>query len=249
MEFLEENAVFVEGVWLPKTEVHMREWMVSGKRAERVKGKITYQWWKQKAAMEAAATYLRDWSDKTFVDVGGHCGFWSMWWGLKMRKVVAFEPIPLFQTLFEQNVKNNGVRWDNVTLLPIALSSSKGELQMRVDPEDSGATRPYAPGEAQPWPPLKVTVSTLDAELPDALYGRPVGVLKIDCEGFEENVVKGAAVTIDQHRPLIVVEQKFEQRHYGYEKDGAVNHLIRAHDYKPVKVISGDHIMVPAEFL
>jgi len=243
---LEDVGVKVEGVWLPKGEQHMLDWMTIGKRAARIgpEKKITYQWWKQEAAMRIFSEFRPRWTDSIFVDVGGHCGFWSMWWGQKMNGIVAYEPIHVLRQLYQENVTGNGVDWNLVTLLPMALSDTPGELDMKYNPSNTGATRMYADKDERRFEPIKVQVETLDRTLPDALQGRKMGVLKIDCEGFEEKVIRGGSKMIREHKPLIVVEQKFERKHFDFEKDGAVRALQKM-GYSVEKEISGDHIMVP----
>ena len=243
---LTDIATMVEGVWLPKGEQHMLEWMTVGKGAVRLgpKNKITYQWKKQEAAMTAFDTLKPEWHDGIFVDVGGHCGFWSMWWGLKTQGIVAYEPIQILRQIYEANVRGNGVDWNVVTLLPFALSNEPGELDMKYNPSNTGATRMLSPKDKTRFSPVKATVETLGRTLPDALQGNRMSVLKIDCEGFEEKVVEGGADLIQEHKPCIICEQKFERKHFDFEKDGAVKALEKM-GYKTVKELSGDHIMVP----
>jgi FkbM family methyltransferase len=244
---IKDVAVKVEGVWLPKGEQHMLDWMTRGKGARRIgpANKITYQWGKQEKAMHAFNINAPDWRQGIFVDVGGHCGFWSMWWGREMHGIVAYEPIPTLRTIYEANVRENGVDWEDVTLLPFALSDTPGELAMKYNPSNTGATRVFAPKDTQPPNPFVATVETIDRTLEEALQGRRMSVLKIDCEGFEEKVVNGGINAIRKHRPCIVVEQKFEHRHFAFEKDGAVRAL-ENEGYRVVKEMSGDHFMVPA---
>lgn len=243
---LADIAVKVEGVWLPKGEQHMLEWMTVGKGARRVgpEKKITYQWGKQEAAMAAFDSLVPGWRDGIFVDVGGHCGFWSMWWGQLTKGIVAYEPIQILRRIYEANVRENGVDWNLVTLLPFALSNEPGQLDMKYNPSNTGATRMLSDKDKTRFSPVKAQVETIDRTLEDALQGHRMSVLKIDCEGFEEKVVEGGAEAILKHKPCIICEQKFERKHFDFEKDGAVKALERM-GYRTVKEISGDHIMVP----
>lgn len=243
---LEDIAIKVEGVWLPKDEQHMLHWMTKGKKAFRKDGKITYQWQKQEAAMALANLYRPAWRKSVFVDVGGHCGFWSMWWGKEASRVVAFEPIDYLREIYKANMPPEA----NYMLLPYALSDTPGKLEMKVIPENTGATRVWAEGEHRPEhiKTYEVDVTTLDELLPSYLNGEPMSVLKIDCEGFEEKVVWGGKDVIRAHLPVVIVEQKFEHRHFAFEKNGAV-HLLEKWGYRVVKSMSGDHVMIPENLL
>lgn len=247
MDDLTDIAMKVEGVWLPKGEQHMLEWMTTGKGARRIgpDNKITYQWEKQKAAMKVFDNHMPGWNNGVFVDVGGHCGFWSMWWGLRAEGIVAFEPIRVLRHIYEANVRGNGVHWGRVHLLPFALSDKPGKMPMQFNPANTGATRAISPKDAELQHPYVAEVETLNRALPGALQGRRMSVLKIDCEGFEEKVLSGGLAQIKQHRPCIICEQKFESEHFDFAKEGAVK-LLHSIGYTTVRVMSGDHIMVPA---
>jgi len=232
-----EGAIMVEGVYLPAKEKHLIDWMCHGKKAVRREGKITYQWGKQEAALSAAKA--GGFLGRGMIDVGAHCALWSMWWAPVVKTIYAFEPIPLYRRIYEAQMALN--RADNYVLVPYAVSDKAGQrLEMRVDPENTGGTRAYAPGEKHDVDLVYAETTTLDAQV----YEMPVGILKIDCEGYEEKVIRGARNTIQRWKPLIVVEQKFENRHYGFTRKGAVAALIEL-GYVQHSEIGGDHIMVP----
>jgi len=224
----------------------MLHWMTKGKKAYRKDEVITYQWQKQEAAMQIADRFLPNWRKLVFVDVGGHCAFWSMWWGREMSRVVAFEPIDYLREIYKANMPANA----NYMLLPYALSDTPGQIEMKVLPENTGATRVWAPGEHRPShvKTHTVDVEVLDNILPPYLSGERMGVLKIDCEGFEEKVVRGGEKMIRENKPMVIVEQKFEARHFAFEEKGAV-HMLERWGFRTQKVLSGDHIMVHEDYL
>ena len=73
-----------------------------------------------------------------------------------------------------------------------------------------------------------------------------VDFMKLDCEGFEENVLRGGVATITRWKPVVIVEQKREMAaRFGLPLLGAVDFL-KTLGYKVAEEISGDYIMVPA---
>lgn len=233
MELL-DIAAKVEGVWLPKGERHLLEWMTTSKGAHREGGKITYQWAKQRAAMDIAATMFPDLKTRVFMDVGSHVGLWSMWWAPLVARVIAFEPVPDMRTIYEANMDGQ-----DYALHPIALGADPGTVKLNFNPENTGNTHRTREG-ALPIMEIEAPVWRLDDVYPP---GNPrVGVLKIDCEGSEEAVVRGGLVLITRDRPLIVVEQKKGADYYGDAPDAAVS-LLRGCGYRVLKAISGDYIM------
>ena len=73
-----------------------------------------------------------------------------------------------------------------------------------------------------------------------------VDFMKLDCEGFEENVLRGGVETITKWKPVVIVEQKRDMANrFGLPLLGAVDFL-KTLGYKVAEEISGDFIMVPA---
>ena len=71
-----------------------------------------------------------------------------------------------------------------------------------------------------------------------------VDLIKVDCEGYELNVLRGALQTILINKPVIIVEQKpGHGKVFGYADDAAVNYL-RGLGMREYTVLSGDYIMV-----
>lgn len=244
MPQLKDVAIKVEGVWLPKHEQHMLDWMTVGKAAHRENGKITYQWQKQQKARQLADRYKPDWQKMIFVDVGAHCGFWSMWWGQKAAGLIAYEPIPVHRQILEANCKANGVNWNNACLVAGAVSDEADlPVSLKWNPTNTGASRVLP--EANPnsrFPPVETRTVTLDGTLPDLLGTAAMGVLKIDAEGFEEKVILGGVDVIRKHKPFVIVEQRMENRQVALKAGGAVG-ILQKWGYRVLKEISGDHFM------
>jgi len=230
----------VEGVWLPKEEQHLVEWMTRGRKAHRHKGRITYQWGKQDAARRLA--HEKGYLEGVMIDVGAHCGLWSMWWAAWVNRIIAYEPIELYREIYHANMREEGNT--NYELIPFSLNDARGTLPFRVDPANTGGTRMYAPGEDQDAELHQTYALTLDDDAPPRLFpGERYTILKVDCEGLEEKVLRGGETLIRDHEPLIVVEQKFEEKWFGYERRGAVKFLNKL-GYVTVSEIGGDFIMV-----
>lgn len=80
----------------------------------------------------------------------------------------------------------------------------------------------------------------------DAFGFADVSLMKLDTEGFEENVLRGGIETIRRCRPVVCVEQKREMSlKFGLKKLGAVD-LLQREGYRVAQELSGDFIMVSA---
>jgi len=150
--------------------------------------------------------------DGTAVDVGCHVG--------KVLKVIvdsapdgehhAFEPLPhLAENLRE--------RFPSVSVHQVALSDHSGTevFQHAVEyPAYSGLHRRPYPGEATVHE-IEVEVARMDDVLPPV---RRVDFIKIDVEGGELDVLRGAERTILTWRPTVVFEWGEPPEPYGENK-------------------------------
>ncbi|WP_051684032.1 FkbM family methyltransferase [Blastococcus sp. URHD0036] len=143
---------------------------------------------------------LRDFvpADKTAVDVGGWWGPWTYWLSRRATAVHTFEPVPHVAQFLQS------VSAPNVTVHNFALSDAAGEAVLHVPsggPGSEGRSTLHTPGFADPTD-VTVQLRTLDSvEIPGA-----IGFVKIDVEGHEAQVLKGALDTISTHRPVLLVE-------------------------------------------
>lgn len=128
-------------------------------------------------------------------NIGNHTIFFSKVCG---AKVIAFEPFKAARDRLIDNVKLNRVD-DLVDVRDVALGAftSAGHMEV-ISLSNIGQTmvKRHANGSGN------VKIMTLD----DALEGRDVDLLKIDTEGMELEVLRGAETTIRRCNPLIYAE-------------------------------------------
>jgi FkbM family methyltransferase len=220
---------FVDNWTWPDQEDHLLEWMANPKNRRMINGRSAYQGKKQEAVRQVCTdlTHMR-----TAVDVGAHIGLWSFNLAHWFERVHAFEPVENHRACFEKNVMSVEHGAD-VILHGCALGAKAGSVSMRVDPKSTGGT--YVKGAGD------IPMHTLDS------FGlHDVDLIKIDCEGFEENVVRGGEALIKRDRPVIIVEQKRDfAAKFGLKPQGAVDYL-RSLGYKVHSEIGGDYIMIPS---
>ena len=130
-----------------------------------------------------------------FYDLGANAGFYS------------FEPIPAVQERFQQHVKPNGqfIAHDNIRLLPYALSDTEKQVVFSNDPlqHDGNTYIGGSPVYNKAGTYLTVPCYSLDG-LMKLEYSKP-DVIKIDVEGAEYDVLKGAVDTLQQYKPNILL--------------------------------------------
>ena len=216
------------GLWLPDGEQHLIEWM--DKRNEIINGKPTYQYHKLRAAVDLVPIGER----KIALDIGAHCGLWSMHLVNEFQHVHAFEPMLAHRLCFEANLA--GV--ENYELHSCALGDHTDNVQLTTGPASSGDTWVIPVGSAAP-----VATSALMVRLDD--WQLAPSFIKIDCEGYELPILRGAVETLRRYRPALCVEQKpGHASRFGFGDTEAVTWL-EAHGYRVAGVLSGDYLMVP----
>jgi FkbM family methyltransferase len=125
------------------------------------------------------------------VDVGAANGSYVLWMRHRSDKpIVAFEPSPLTFECLAATVARNQLR--DVTVRQVACDA-KGGGAVRLQ---LGANSVVTPDGA-----AEVRTVRLDDELPT-----PVALLKVDVEGMEVDVLRGAAGIIERDHPALWIE-------------------------------------------
>lgn len=136
------------------------------------------------------------------VDVGAHIGMYSVTTATRIRgRVLAIEPNPVARGLLEDNVALNGC--ENLVVEPVAASSSLGYSELHVPEAGDSSWSTLVPGRLDDDSLVEVETSTLDIEV--ARHRLDPGVVKIDAEGSEVDVLLGARDVLAR-RPALFVE-------------------------------------------
>ncbi len=138
---------------------------------------------------------------RTFVDVGAHIGFYSMGLAPGFERVLSFEPSRFQHGWLRRNRALND--YGHVLCEQVALGETPGEATLNVLSYEGGLNS-LSPDVAERHTVLDryvVPVETLDSRGLD-----DVDLLKIDVEGFEVPVLRGARATIEASRPVILIE-------------------------------------------
>jgi FkbM family methyltransferase len=140
----------------------------------------------------------------TVVDVGANLGYYSL---LAARlvgpsgHVVALEPNSENCRLFLSSLRRSGLA--NVQVLPVAADVEKGWAYYSTHVGSNGGL--IEDGDLLTHPGVVVPTFRLD----DLVAGT-VGLLKMDVEGAEGRVVRGATRIIERDHPIVTTELKEE---------------------------------------
>jgi len=145
-----------------------------------------------------AATVLR--RGDTFIDVGAHCGLYTLLAGKVVGTqgtVIAIEPNPSNLELLKANIALN--RLNNVIVVSKAAADKTSAIDIYFDSGKTAFSSAFRCADHV----VRVETAELD-EIAEA--HNSIKLLKIDTEGFDLNVLKGAKETLKK-TAFLVVEQ------------------------------------------
>ena len=161
------------------------------------------------------APRVRQLSTGYLIDVGANIGLYTLLLrSVSSLPIIAYEPQPFLFKLLQCNIAFNHL--PDVEARNFACGSRRGEVSFSIGINGSvapggGAVRSTASddleSEAQLTQRGKTVVQVPLTTLNEDLAGVPsIALLKIDCEGFEFDVLQGALRLIEQHEPLLFLE-------------------------------------------
>jgi FkbM family methyltransferase len=177
-------------------EIHGKRVWISGLEGDHIastiaNSKMFYEW----QLLGALSDYLQP--GDYVVDVGANIGNHTLYFAaICEAEVLAFEPLALAAEVLQLNVEQNFLD-DRVEIRRKALGQFTARAKLsRFDPENVGASAFALSPEGE------YRVSALDLERIE----RKVSLIKVDAEGMDVAVLRGAADLIARDRPILVCE-------------------------------------------
>lgn len=144
-------------------------------------------------------------ADSIVFDIGVNIG----WTALNLSRictlghVFGFEPDPFNYKACSENLRLNQAV-NNLTLVPIALGAENGVVSMTIPtPSNRGGNRIAAEGDDAPIRNIRMT--TVDDYCKESGIVK-VDLIKIDTEGYELRVLKGATRLLQDSKPTLYIE-------------------------------------------
>ncbi|MEY4927606.1 MAG: hypothetical protein RI894_2042 [Bacteroidota bacterium] len=178
---------------------------------------LLFRAWRYRLRLDVAEiAFVRQFLQKgmTAIDIGAHKGGYLYWLRKEVGetgRVVGFEPQPLLYDYLKSAVEK--ADYKNVTIENLAISTETGNLTLFV-PQHGSKTSPGATlNAAKPNEVACAEITVQVVRLDDycASQNLKPDLLKIDVEGFELDVFKGAATILKTCKPTLIFE--CEARH------------------------------------
>jgi FkbM family methyltransferase len=135
------------------------------------------------------------------VDVGANIGNHALFFAPRYEQVYALEPNPRVFELLEINAR----LVSNVVPIRLGASDRPGVLPLAYSPANWGAGN-LGPAAGDGSRTVQVEVKALDGMA--ELASLRIGLVKIDVEGHELQVLSGAVELLKRSRPVILFEQQ-----------------------------------------
>ncbi len=143
--------------------------------------------------------------DSIVLDIGANTGTYTLYLAHLARHVYAFEPHPDNFKQLHENTK----LLDNISLYDMALSDELGYNTLYICPTDNGMNRLYnskwCKGGEKIEGIITITIDYLYEKL-NRFDNNKISFIKIDVEGYEYHVIRGAVDTLQRDRPIIMME-------------------------------------------
>lgn len=200
----------------------------------------------EKDDMVFISNYLNNYEDSTMLDIGANVGIFSLDFYKRHRgiKYYLFEPIPDTFLGLQKNAKLNLVDEENYMPFNIGMSDEKESFNFYVPSSNEAASmvanedvfyrkRATEDGDltgSNEIDKIECKVETVDDFVKEHSV-RNISFIKIDVEGNELKVLKGAAKTILENKPLIYCEllRKHAKR-FGYHPNDVIK-LMHGYGY------------------
>jgi FkbM family methyltransferase len=158
---------------------------------------------------------------KTVFEIGAHIGYYAMHFATLVGEegfIYAFEPNRFNRERMDITLKKNPDLAQRIRIFDVAISDSSGQEEFYFCRDvDSGTSSGSFIAKSHTYYPKteeylrsfeKTTVKTVSIDTIASLTGSNIipDVIKIDVEGAESSVLKGAVELLKRQRPLILME-------------------------------------------
>jgi FkbM family methyltransferase len=148
-----------------------------------------------------------------FADIGANVGAYTILATTTGANVIAFEPGAFAFHWLTKNIALND-RAETVEAHNIALGAQTGIAKLTADMD--ALNHIVAEGVENESSVIEVSMATLDT----ALNGRCPALIKLDVEGFETEVLRGAELTLAvSDLRCVIMELNESGKRYGYDED------------------------------
>ena len=203
----------INGFWVPSDDAQINEWREKGSP------------FVQDRCLNRFIKYCTDENIvlKNVLDIGAWCGTWSLAMQKFAKNICCFEPNAIHFECLQKNLE----KYKHIQLFNHAVGSKTGFVKLS---EDTATQNTRVIEEAG-----NISICTLDS-----LDLQDVDMIKIDVEGLEMEVLKGATKILENVKYLMI-ELNNNSKKYG-SSNGQIEKHLRNQGFRPLIKIWPDII-------
>jgi FkbM family methyltransferase len=178
------------------------------------------------------------------IDIGAQSGLYSLYAKyLPVDPYFSFERFKPTGDLLNENIELNNI--SNIDIYNIGISNRKETTVLNTSISHNGLhTMGNNPLRFNDICQVSIDVDTID----HLFYDKNISVdfIKIDTEGWEYNILKGAKNTIKQYKPIIQLEwNEINMKQCNVDPNEFNDYLTRTLEYKKLKIINEELFIGP----
>lgn len=173
--------------------------------------------------------------NEIIVDVGANIGDTAIPFLLNGNKVLCVEPSNYFFSYLKNNLKNFEEKSKNVVFLNYFISSSSKSIDLIIHEGTAFAADDSRRLDYKSSENINTKIITLDNLLKQHDNAQDLGLIKIDTDGYDYDVINSGLEIISQKKPLLFFENQLTESNLleyknTYEKLQALDYKLIAFD-------------------
>ncbi len=191
----------------------------------------------QEAQRNRAIAHVDNWNFA--IDIGANIGLWSKELSGFFDKLVCFEPNPICLDYLKKNINLK-----NSQIYSCALGLNNEKRDLFIHPSNSGASSfinrikiGYKEKSQETYSEFPKETKKVNVEIKklDSFNFTNIDFIKIDVQGFELEVLKGAVQTLDLNNPVLCIEEDDP-------KNSLTIPFLKNLNYNIIDIINKEHI-------
>lgn len=174
------------------------------------------------------------------IDIGANLGVYSLSMAAVVGnsgRVIAFEPSPDVAALLESSAKLNHLH--QLEVVRQAVGASQGEARLYID-RNSELSQLVQGNTDYNMPTINVERTSLDEWAVEVDIQGPISFIKMDAEGQELEIIKGAKKLLREQDPIILFEVK-----HGEDLHLELVEAFAEYGYKSYRLLPGPLLLAP----
>ncbi|HCN04581.1 MAG TPA: hypothetical protein DIS79_03090 [Bacteroidetes bacterium] len=179
--------------------------------------------------------------ESSFLDIGAQMGYITLEAAVANKRghVFAFEPEPANFTRLIDNISINSI--NSIRTYNTALGATTGDLDLYLAEANSGAHSAFQSNANVSEKKVRVPMRTLDSIVEQDSI-KDISMIKLDVEGYELEVLRGATQVLRQHKPMLIVELNDEIQQAAGSSSSGVKQLLGSFGYQPHYILEDGRI-------